>query len=207
MGLFKHETKNRKDSVADWLSILNFRSSLFSVLRCYADLIYARSTFLRTRHLFLIIMMWRLSLCALEAHLLFLLIIGCNANAQLTTTTTTSTSTATFWTSTVTVTTHATHAKPDPHFTKTTLTETIPTGTTSQPSATMSGSGSGSSAYSGSELRSQVLNSTNYFRSQYEARALNWDPQLARYAQRYVDKCIWEHSVSHTFAISCTRQD
>lgn len=55
--------------------------------------------------------------------------------------------------------------------------------------------GQGSGNYSRTALREQALNSTNFFRKQYEAKPLNWDARLAQYGQQHAEKCIWEHSV------------
>ena len=125
-----------------------------------------------------------LSFRVLAAHLLLISYLACAVIAEDTTTTTTLTSTTTVLTTTVTITTHGT---------TTTATETIQT-TAVYPYPSMS-YGSGSGSYSSSELKSHVLNSTNYFRAQHQADALSWDNSLAVYAQNHAEKCIWEHSV------------
>ncbi|KAK3113788.1 hypothetical protein LTR53_008566 [Teratosphaeriaceae sp. CCFEE 6253] len=52
----------------------------------------------------------------------------------------------------------------------------------------------GAVSYSSDALRAAVLNSTNYYRAQHQAKALAWDDDLASYAQDYAKKCIWQHS-------------
>ncbi|KAI6800561.1 hypothetical protein KC363_g1092 [Hortaea werneckii] len=47
-------------------------------------------------------------------------------------------------------------------------------------------------------LKTAVLNSTNYHRSQHQASNLTWDSTLADYAQDYSKNCKWEHSVFGT---------
>ena len=138
------------------------------------------------------------SLRALAAQFLFFIFFASIVVADLTITTTTLTSTTTVLTSTITVTTNG-----GTHETLTTATSTkkIKSKGIDEPSATMTW-GRGHGDFSTSQLKSQVLNSTNYFRSQHEARALSWDPSLAQYAQRYVDRCVWEHSV--ILLVSCT---
>ena len=134
-----------------------------------------------------------LSVRALAVQLLFLTLFSRFGVAGFTTVTTL-TSTTTVWTSTVTLAPH-----PTTHDTRTTTTSIKKAGDTTTvvvaPSATMSGGGRDPGDHSGSDLRSQVLNSTNYFRAHYEAKPLSWDPTLAQYAQRYTEGCIWEHSV------------
>lgn len=55
--------------------------------------------------------------------------------------------------------------------------------------------GSGHGSYGGTEFKSAVLNSTNYFRAQHQAKPLTWNNTLAEYAQHHARQCIWEHSV------------
>ncbi|KXL48636.1 hypothetical protein M433DRAFT_30432, partial [Acidomyces richmondensis BFW] len=43
-------------------------------------------------------------------------------------------------------------------------------------------------------FQSAVLNSTNYYRAQYQANALTWDSKLAEYAQNYSHQCVFLHS-------------
>lgn len=44
------------------------------------------------------------------------------------------------------------------------------------------------------DLRTSVLNSTNYFRFQHNASYLSWNDSLASYATDYAARCIWAHS-------------
>ena len=127
------------------------------------------------------------SLCALRLHFLLITLVAYIGNTpfgETTTTTKTLTSTTTVLTSTVTVTTGGTTYKT---LTTATSIETIP-----KPSMAI---GSGSGSWRGLEFRSGVLDSTNYFRTQYQAHALSWDSTLADYAQEHAEKCIWRHSV------------
>ncbi len=131
---------------------------------------------------------------ALAAHfvqLLLLISLIPSAHAGSSTTTTTLWSTTTVLTETITITTHGRTIE---RLTFATSTEVI----LPQPTATMSW-GSGSGNYSRTALREQSLNSTNYFRKQYEAQPLTWDPTLAAYGQQHAEKCIWEHSVCSDF--------
>jgi hypothetical protein len=43
-------------------------------------------------------------------------------------------------------------------------------------------------------LRTSVLNSTNFFRYEHSANFLYWNTSLASYAQNWANKCQWEHS-------------
>jgi hypothetical protein len=47
-------------------------------------------------------------------------------------------------------------------------------------------------------LQSAVLNSTNYYRSVFQAQDLVWNDTLADFAEDYAQGCIWQHSVSHS---------
>ena len=123
---------------------------------------------------------------------LLLIYLTFPVQAETSTTTTTLFSTTTVLTKTVTITTHGRTIET---LTTATSTEGIsPTFTTIRPTETMSW-GSGHGNYSLTALREQALNSTNYFRKQYEAKSLTWDARLAQYGQRHAEKCIWEHSV------------
>jgi uncharacterized protein YkwD len=44
-------------------------------------------------------------------------------------------------------------------------------------------------------FRDAVLNSTNFYRSQHNASALNWNDTLVDAAQDWSDGCVFEHSV------------
>jgi uncharacterized protein YkwD len=129
-----------------------------------------------------------LSFSALAARLIqVLLLLNCLSRyvsaADTSTTTTTLFSTIAVTTETITISTHG-------RTIVTQTTETLPV-----PTQTMAW-GSGTGNYSSTALRAQALNSTNFFRKQYEANALTWDGGLAQYGQRHAEKCIWEHSVS-----------
>ncbi len=54
---------------------------------------------------------------------------------------------------------------------------------------------SGRGDYTGSELQSAVLNSTNYYRKIFQAQPLSWNGQLARYAHKHAQTCVFQHSV------------
>jgi uncharacterized protein YkwD len=54
------------------------------------------------------------------------------------------------------------------------------------------------------QFESAVLNSTNFWRQEYNATALAWNASLASYAQNYSAGCEFQHSVSHT-ALGCRR--
>ena len=138
--------------------------------------------------------MWRLSLRALETQILLFLLCAPIVIAGLTTTTTL-TSTTTVLTSTARIVTVTTDGTTYASLTRATSTKKINSHTTTIATAATMSWGSGTGDYSTSELRLQVLNSTNHFRAQFQADALSWDPSLAQYAQRYVERCIWEHSV------------
>lgn len=45
-----------------------------------------------------------------------------------------------------------------------------------------------------SEFRSDILNSTNFFRKQHGAAPLKWNESLADAAKEHSDGCEWEHS-------------
>ncbi|MFZ2315566.1 MAG: CAP domain-containing protein [Gammaproteobacteria bacterium] len=45
-----------------------------------------------------------------------------------------------------------------------------------------------------SELKNQILQSHNKFRAAHEASPLLWDSQLAVYASRYANQCLFKHS-------------
>ena len=49
--------------------------------------------------------------------------------------------------------------------------------------------------YSADNIKSQVLDTANYFRGLFSAKPLVWDDQLASYAQNYSQGCEWVHSV------------
>ncbi|KAF2766028.1 PR-1-like protein [Teratosphaeria nubilosa] len=49
-------------------------------------------------------------------------------------------------------------------------------------------------ATSGQAFQSAVLNSTNYYRAQHQAKALTWNSDLASFAANYSSGCIWRHS-------------
>ena len=116
--------------------------------------------------------------------LLFINGFFCRAYAADTSTTTTTLfSTTAIKTETITISTHG-------RTIVTQTTEAVPV-----PTQTMAW-GSGAGNYSRTALRAQGLNSTNFFRKQYEANALAWDGRLAQYGQRHAEECIWEHSVS-----------
>lgn len=55
--------------------------------------------------------------------------------------------------------------------------------------------GSGHGSYSGDAFKNAVLNSTNLFREQHQAKPLSWSDGLAAFGQNHAEKCIWEHSV------------
>jgi hypothetical protein len=44
-------------------------------------------------------------------------------------------------------------------------------------------------------FENSILNSTNFYRREHNATALNWNDSLASYAQDWVDKCQFKHSV------------
>lgn len=44
------------------------------------------------------------------------------------------------------------------------------------------------------DLRTSVLNSTNFYRYEHSANFLYWNSSLASYAQNWANKCQWEHS-------------
>ena len=44
------------------------------------------------------------------------------------------------------------------------------------------------------DLRTSVLNSTNFYRYEHSANFLFWNTSLASYAQTWANKCQWEHS-------------
>ncbi|EXJ96443.1 hypothetical protein A1O1_01569 [Capronia coronata CBS 617.96] len=44
------------------------------------------------------------------------------------------------------------------------------------------------------DFRTSVLNSTNFYRYEHNASYIYWNETLARYAQSYSEKCVWEHS-------------
>jgi uncharacterized protein YkwD len=44
------------------------------------------------------------------------------------------------------------------------------------------------------DLRTSILNSTNFYRYEHGANFLFWNTSLASYAQNWANKCIWEHS-------------
>lgn len=61
--------------------------------------------------------------------------------------------------------------------------------------ATMTASASSSSAAaSGNPFQAEVLNSTNYYRAQYQADPVVWNDTLADYATKWAKGCIWKHS-------------
>ena len=127
------------------------------------------------------------ALVAQLSQLLLLIYLAQLVHADTSITTTTLLSTTTVLTKTVTITTHG-------HTIKTLTTATSTERISPRPTESMSW-GSGNGNYSRTALREQALNSTNYFRKQYEAKPLTWDAQLAQYGQRHAEKCIWEHSV------------
>lgn len=133
-----------------------------------------------------IITMRLFAVSALSARLFHLVFfITCftqHVNAETRTTTRTLFSTTAVTTETITISMHG----------KTIVTLTTE-GLPSPTEAMAWGSGSGN--YSRTQLNEQSLNSTNFFRKQFEAKPLIWDATLAQYGQRYAEKCIWEHSV------------
>ena len=54
----------------------------------------------------------------------------------------------------------------------------------------------GPSTSSSADLRTTILNVHNAHRSNHHAPALTWDEGLASYAQKWVNKCVFQHSVS-----------
>lgn len=56
--------------------------------------------------------------------------------------------------------------------------------------------------YTGADFQDAVLNSTNLYRSEYQVEPLEWDDDLASYAEDYAKDCIWEHSVHLPFVKS-----
>ncbi|MCJ1243833.1 hypothetical protein MMC30_001030 [Trapelia coarctata] len=48
---------------------------------------------------------------------------------------------------------------------------------------------------SGTDFRTSILNSTNFFRTEHNATALTWNDSLASYATNYANNCHWQHSV------------
>lgn len=103
-------------------------------------------------------------------------------------------------TSTSTITTITTTVSSSAHVYTSTTTETLghtsamPVGTTTQSAA--AAATSGAMSYTGDAFQTAILNSTNYYRAQHQAKAMSWDDKLANYAQEYAQKCIWKHSVS-----------
>jgi hypothetical protein len=51
-------------------------------------------------------------------------------------------------------------------------------------------------AWEGQGFKDAVLNSTNQYRTQHEARALKWNQTLVSYAQDHADSCEFKHTVS-----------
>ncbi|KAF2764145.1 PR-1-like protein [Teratosphaeria nubilosa] len=49
-------------------------------------------------------------------------------------------------------------------------------------------------ATSTSSLQSAVLNSTNYYRTLYQANAVEWNTTLVQHATNWAAECLWEHS-------------
>jgi Cysteine-rich secretory protein family len=45
------------------------------------------------------------------------------------------------------------------------------------------------------EFEQDVLNTTNYYRHQYNASDLVWNDTLATYGQQWAEPCNWKHSV------------
>ncbi len=45
-----------------------------------------------------------------------------------------------------------------------------------------------------SQVKQTVLASHNKYRAQHHAAKLNWDDELASYAERYASKCVFQHS-------------
>jgi uncharacterized protein YkwD len=125
---------------------------------------------------------------ALAAWCLVLISAGSVVADEDSTTTTTLTSTQTVQTLTTTITNGQTTFATTEHLTPGT-TIVIPGAT-----PTMS-YGSGHGSYSGTAFKSAVLNSTNYWRAQHQAKPLTWNDKLAEFAQNHAQKCIWEHSV------------
>lgn len=137
--------------------------------------------------------MHSVSLRALAVRALLLLTsrAGLGLADQTTTVTLTSTSTITTITTTVSSSAHV--------FTSTTTetlghTSAMPVGTTTQSAA--AAATTGAMSYTGDAFQTAILNSTNYYRAQHQAKAMSWDDKLANYAQEYAQKCIWKHSVS-----------
>jgi uncharacterized protein YkwD len=48
-------------------------------------------------------------------------------------------------------------------------------------------------------FKSAMLAETNLFRKQHNATAVTWDSTLASFAQKYIQPCNFEHSVSSLF--------
>jgi uncharacterized protein YkwD len=124
----------------------------------------------------------------------YLLIISAGlawAQDDLTTTTRTLTSTQTVLTLTTTI------SSGEP--TVIVTTDTLPDTTIKLPGAVPTMPiGSGNGKYGGNEFKNAVINTTNYWRAQHQAKPLSWDSTLAEFAQRHAEKCIWEHSVKST---------
>lgn len=51
-----------------------------------------------------------------------------------------------------------------------------------------------------SSFQDEVLNSTNYYRKQFQVEPVTWNDTLADFADDYVKGCIWKHSVSFVHA-------
>ncbi|SMQ52401.1 unnamed protein product [Zymoseptoria tritici ST99CH_1A5] len=45
-----------------------------------------------------------------------------------------------------------------------------------------------------SSFQDEVLNSTNYYRKQFQVEPVTWNDTLADFADDYVKGCIWKHS-------------
>lgn len=127
------------------------------------------------------------TLRALAAQSLLVLLLARLCIARETTITLTSTSTV--LTSTTTVTLDAST------FQSVTTETTAVAGNPSQPTDSASASATGAMSYDGQAFQSAVLNSTNYYRAQHQASSLSWNSTLATFANDYAQKCIWQHSV------------
>lgn len=44
------------------------------------------------------------------------------------------------------------------------------------------------------DFRTSILNSTNFYRYEHNASYMYWNETLAKYAQSYSEKCVWQHS-------------